>query len=99
MREDTIAEVGIDEEGRLYVRPCSDSFEHTWRAAMEVSWDASKHRLFGPKPRDWSYVDWFKQIVAAAADECGARLKLTSETAWLNVPASLRTEIEASSPS
>ena len=93
--EDAIAEVGIDGEGRLYLRPCSMSFDHIWRAAMEVNWDASKRWLFGPKPREWTYADWFKQIVAAAADEYGARLRVTSETAWSNIPTALRNEIEA----
>ncbi|WP_162806807.1 hypothetical protein [Sphingosinicella terrae] len=95
MNTDTIAEVGIDEEGRLYVRPSTHAFQQIWRAAMEVNWDESERRLFGPRPREWSYVDWFRQIVAAPADEYGTRLSLTPETAWTNVPASLRAEIEA----
>jgi hypothetical protein len=95
MSEDSIAEVGIDDEGQLYVRPSSMSFEHIWRAAMEVHWDPSRRRLFGPKPRRWTYVDWFNQIVAAAADEYGTRLRLTSETAWSNVPDPLRAEIRS----
>jgi len=95
MTEDTIAEIGIDEAGRLYVRPSANSFEHIWRAAMEVTWDESKRRLFSPKPREWTYADWFKQILAAAADEYGASLTLTSDTAWINVSDTLRSEIEA----
>ena len=93
MREDSIAEVGIDDEGRLYVQPSSMSFNYIYRAAMEVNWDASQRRLFSPQPREWTYLDWFKQIVAAAADEYGIRLELTSETVWSNVPASLQAEI------
>ena len=73
MTDDTIAEVGIDEEGRLYVRPSTQSFEHIWRAAMQVNWDVAQHRLFGPRPREWSYVDWFRKIVAALADEYDTR--------------------------
>jgi len=95
MTDETIAEVGIDAEGRLYVRPSQRSFEHIWRAAMQVNWDESEHRLFGPKPGEWSYADWFRQIVAAPADEYGTRLSLTSETVWSNVPAFVRAEIEA----
>jgi Integron Cassette Protein Hfx_Cass5 len=91
----TIEEVGIDEEGRLYVRPSRSSFEHIWRAAMEVNWDAPKRWLFGPKPREWNYVDWFRQIVAAAADEYGTTLSQTANTNWFNVPSALRAEIEA----
>lgn len=98
MTQDAIAEVGIDEEGRLYVRPSTTSFEMVWRAAMEVHWDASRRRLFGPKPREWTYVDWFSQILAAAADGC-TQLRLTPDTDWSNVPDSLRAEIETLSRS
>ncbi len=95
MVEDTIAEVGIDEEGRLYVRPSAFSFEFIYRAGMEVNWDATKCRLFSPKPREWIYSDCFKQIVAAAADEYGTALRLTAKTDWSNLPAPLRAEIIA----
>lgn len=93
MTEDAISEVGISEEGGLYVRPSSATFEYIWRAAMEVHWDPHRRRLFGPTPREWTYVDWFKQIVAAAADEYGTQLRLTPETAWTNTPDAVRTEI------
>jgi len=39
MVEDEIAEVGIDHDGRLYVRPTGHSFPYIYRAAKEVSWD------------------------------------------------------------
>ena len=93
MNQDSIAEVGIDEDGQLYVRPSVTSFEYIYRTATEVNWDASKRRLSGPKPREWTYVDWFKQIVMAAADEYGTALKLTSDTEWSNVPAPLQAQI------
>ncbi len=95
MTEDAISEVGIDSEGRLYVRPSSVSFEYIYRAAMEVNWDAKERRLFSPRPREWTYADWFRQIVAAAADEYGIRLKLTIETTWSNIAEPLKNEIEA----
>lgn len=98
MTEDSIAEVGIDDEGRLYVRPFEASFDLVYRAAMEVSWEGAKRWLLSPKPREWSYLDWFKQITEAAADEYGIRLRLTPATVWTNVPLPLRSEIEDSQP-
>lgn len=91
--EDAISEVGISDEGGLYVRPASATFEYIWRAAMEVHWDPQRRRLFGPKPKEWTYVDWFKQIVAAAADEYGTQLRLTPQTAWANTPDAVRADI------
>lgn len=93
--QDTIVEVGIDEEGRLYVRPSTLSFDLIYRAGMEVKWDGEKHRLFGSKPRDWTYADWFKQINVATTNEYDTVLCLTTETEWSNVPASVRAEIDA----
>lgn len=94
MDQDSIAEVGIDELGRLYVRPMSTSFDYVYRARMDVNWDAATCRLLSPKPRQWTYLDWFKQIIAAAAGEYRTALRLTPDTRWTDVPADLRTEIE-----
>jgi hypothetical protein len=95
MREDSIAQVGIDVDGRLYVKPTSTSFDYIYRAGMEVGWDSSERRLFSPRPREWTYLDWFKQILAAVADEYRTRLRLTPETVWSNVPTAVRAEISS----
>ena len=95
MRTDTIAEVGIDDNERLYVRPSTASFDYIYRAAMEVSWDTSCRQLFSPKPREWTYVMWFVQILAAAKGEYGTQLDLTPDTVWTNIPESIKSEIMA----
>jgi len=97
MQEDLIAEVGIDDEQRLWLRPSKVSFDCVYRAAMEVHWDDEQKRLFSPKPREWTYLQWFDQIITAAADEYGVRLKLTPSTLWRNVPDELKTSIQDSS--
>ncbi|WP_390902358.1 hypothetical protein [Sphingomonas bisphenolicum] len=45
-----IEEVGIDAEGRIYVRPAQTNFNRIYRAAMEVHWDESQRRLYSPVP-------------------------------------------------
>jgi hypothetical protein len=60
MKKDTIAEVAIDEQGRLRVTPTSNSYAMIYREAVEVHWDAGGKYLYSPKPRKWSYLDWFK---------------------------------------
>jgi hypothetical protein len=94
MVEDEIAEVGIDHDGRLYVRPTGHSFPYIYRAAKEVSWDPVRGVLFSPKPREWSYRDWFSQILSAVSDEYGVRLKVGPGAIWSNVPDELRKQIE-----
>ena len=94
MNEDQIAEVGIDEAGSLYVRPVTKAFPYIYREAMEVGWDPANRRLFGPKPREWSYADWFRQITRAAREQSTV-LRITPATVWTNVSEQLRREIEA----
>jgi hypothetical protein len=76
MVEDEIIEVGIDQDGKLYVRPTSQRFPYIYRAAMEVGWDPVRGALFSPKPQEWSHLDWFRQILAAIADEYGVCLRI-----------------------
>lgn len=95
MRDDTITEVGIDEHGRLYVCPATTSFPFIYRAAMEVNWDEEAQRLFGQTPRERTYIDWFKHIVAAAWDEYRVSLTLAVDTVFVNVSDDLRSEIQS----
>jgi hypothetical protein len=95
MTIDEIAEVRINRDGKLLVRPQVSDFPYIYRAAMEVGWDADNRTLFSNKPLEWSYLHWFRQIVAAAAGEYGVRLVITPQTTWSDVPDALRAEIEA----
>jgi len=95
MTEDTIAEVGIDQEQRLFVRPTSEAFPQIYRAAMGIDWDQEEEYLFAPAPKDWTYVNWFNQIIWAAADEYGVWLRLTPDTVWSGVSDELCAEIQS----
>lgn len=93
-----IAAVSIDDAGQLSVLPQlgpSENYAFIYRAAMGVKWDPALHSLVAPTPKEWSYLDWFKQIIAAVDDEYGQHLVLSYDTLWHNVPDDLRTEIEA----
>jgi hypothetical protein len=92
--EEQIVEIGIDRDGRLYVRPAGRTFPYIYRAAMEVHWDSERGVLFNPKPREWSYRDWFRQILAAVDGEYRVRLKVGLDTIWSNVPDEFRKQIE-----
>jgi hypothetical protein len=92
MQRDEISEVGIDDRGRLYVRPETTTFPYIWREAMEVHWDVEGGFLYSPVPREWSYADWFTQIVSAAREQAWD-LHLTPRTQWANVPEDVRVAI------
>jgi len=94
MRTDMIKEIGIDAEDRLYIEPRSSTFPFVYLEAMQVGWDSDLGRLFSPKPTEWSYVDWFRQLTAAAVLQ-GVRLRLSGSTRWRNIDPSMRQQIEA----
>lgn len=92
---DAIAEIGVDDKGRLYVSPQAKAFPHIYREAMEVHWDSEGKYLCSPAPPRSQLATpiwWFKQILSAAkAQECG--LVLETATRWNNVPQDLKDEI------
>lgn len=95
MQTDTIEAIGIDEQGLLWVKPATASFPHIYREAMEVRWDAERLRLYSPKPREWSYDAWFRQIRGAAREQ-GVELKLGQTTSWFGIDADLQQAIASS---
>src|SRR5258708_1022645 len=84
MRTDAIEAVGIDEDGTLWVKAATTAFPLIYREAKEVYWDAECLRLYSPRPREWSYAAWFKQIRDAAREQ-GVVLKLGPATAWSGI--------------
>ncbi|GAB2711042.1 hypothetical protein GCM10011495_25880 [Hymenobacter frigidus] len=95
MRTDSIEEIGIDGNGRLFVKPLNLRFPMIWRSGAEVHWDAKYLFLYSPKPREWSYLDWYKHIIAVAMEGDGGycELSITGTTLWTNVPAELQQQI------
>jgi hypothetical protein len=90
MATDDIAEIRIDATERLCVVPESNSYQYIYRAAMEVQWDNKGQYLYSPKPREWSYAQWFQQIIAAVKQEYGCTLVITPGTRWQNIDDSLK---------
>lgn len=90
MKIDTVKEIKIDEQGRLCLYPATKSFAMIYREAAEVHWDASGKFLYSPKPREWSYADWYKHIITVVGG-----LRLTPATIWTNVPLEVKKNILA----
>lgn len=98
MDRDPIDVIGIDNKGRLYVRPRSRSFPYIYREAMEVHWDIDGHFLFAPPPPRAQLASpawWFKQILFAAREQ-GVELYIQPETTWQNISLQLFSEISTS---
>ncbi len=93
MQTDDIEAVGIDNARSLWVKPATATFPYIYREAMEVQWDPKRVCLYSPKPREWSYIDWFAQIRAAALNQ-GVDLRIGPATAWIGVDPELRRSFE-----
>lgn len=93
MTTDSIAEVGIDDQERLFVRPSTAQLPFIYREAVEVHWDSTRLCLYSPKPREWSYLQWFQHILGAAALQ-SLQLQLTPSTLWSNIADDLKEEIQ-----
>src|SRR6218665_1098119 len=91
-RADTIEAIGIDPAGSLWIKPGVTQFPLIYREAMEVQWDPDRLCLYGPRPREWSYLNWFAQIVEAARQQ-GVELKLNPDTLWSGIDEELRQSI------
>ena len=94
MKEDFITSIEIDNEGRLMIKPEKEKFTLIYRTASEVHWDQAKSALFSPKPREWSYLDWYKHIIRIVKEECFCSLILTNKTNWINIPSEIKSQIE-----
>ncbi len=93
MKTSPIAEVSIDDQGRLRVVPRAGDFTFVWRAAGQVYWDDAGRFLYSPRPREWTYLRWYIQIVGMVASEYGVVLRLDHATRFSNVPAELQHDI------
>lgn len=91
MQVDKIIEIKIDEEQKLTIKPEFREFHQIYRTASEVHWNNDKKVLYSPKPRKWSYFNWFVHIVEIVKEDC--ILLITNETIWTNIPDDLKNEI------
>ena len=65
-----------------------------YRSASEVNWDKDGMFLYSPKPREWTYFEWYKHIISLIQTDCECQLVLTPETKWINIDNELKWQIE-----
>lgn len=93
MKFDNIKEIGIDINERLFIRPETEEFALIYRTATEVHWDNNECFLYSPKPREWTYFDWYRHIIGVVETECNCKLSITEQTIWTNIHTELRKKI------
>jgi hypothetical protein len=93
MKTENIIEIGINEAGQLFIKPEKERFVLIYRSASEVHWNDVDKYLFSPKPREWSYLDWFRHIVSVVKEECDCELVITPTTSWNGIADDLHQQI------
>lgn len=96
---DSIIKIKINDDGQLHIKPEKNRFTLIWGSATEVHWDENDSYLYSPKPREWTYLDWYKHIITVINSECSCKLIITEQTKWINIPDSLKTQILKLTPS
>jgi hypothetical protein len=90
---DEITEIAIDKNERLLIKPKNTRFTLIYRTATEVHWDEKLLSLYSPKPREWTYLNWYQHIINVAEVECNTKLMLTTRTVWTNITNELKKQI------
>ena len=93
MTIENILEIGIDDKERLFIKPEKERFTLIYRTATEVHWDNNGLFLYSPKPREWTYFDWFRQITEVTETECNCKLIMTDQTLWTNISDELKQQM------
>ena len=94
MKDIIIKKIEIDEEGQLVVTPeIGADYYFIYRTASGVNWSQESHCLYSPKPKKWSYVDWFENIYASIKSEYEHRLLISAVTIWHNVNSDLKNDL------
>jgi len=92
MQTDAIAKIEIDNAGRLCITPSKKEFFGIWQLAKQIHWDEKLLFLYSQQPAYWSYFDWYKLILAVAA-ECNCVLHVDENTQYINIPLPLKEKI------
>jgi len=94
---EVIERVEILKNGQLILVLASGgntSYQHIYREAAEVKWNSNLKAFTSPRPRDWSYSDWFHHIFKVAKN-CNINLVTNNQTTWVNIPTDVKNEILA----
>ena len=87
-----IAQVSIDDVGRLRIAPEHNPSSHT---ESNDDIDAERHDLCPAKRHEWGCLRWCRHIIKGMASSYGCTLALHPETHWVDVPSRLKSDIES----
>ncbi len=87
MIDHCIAQICLEKDTRLIIRPESGSFPHIYRAGLSVYWDEAGSFLFTVVDDKKKLLECYKRIEKAVREEYGSALRITERTVWTNISA------------
>lgn len=97
MKHVEIVKISILNSGELEVRPIENwknLFQFIYRAATGVHWNEKTQSFFTPKPKQFSYSEWYENIISSVSSEIGVKLETTHRTTYKNIPKTLKEKLE-----
>jgi hypothetical protein len=89
-----IEEIGLDNDGALYVRPASGhDFNYIYRSASGIRWNNALRTFHAYEPHRWAAPALYREIRRAVAGEYGVALTIGPSTIWKNIPDALKDSI------
>ena len=97
MEKVPIRKIAVLPDGRLAVYPesISDWYEYIYREASGVYWDKENGCFHSTIPREWSYKQWYRQIVSVVGKGLGVRLYITNQTTYAPKDDKFRSDMAA----
>lgn len=95
-----ISKITVTDDGRILIFPSTTNsiFEFVYRAAAGVYWNKELHCFSSSNPNNWdnwTYTNWYGQILSVVKDELGKRLRLTDATVFNSKSEDFEDEIRA----
>ncbi|WP_127347363.1 hypothetical protein [Pseudidiomarina mangrovi] len=96
MDRETVNSIEVLDTGELFLglegrgKPM---YQHVYREAAGVYWDETRSGFKSTPMKDWSYSQWYKQIVAIVR-YIGVELALADDVTWSGVSEEEKAEIE-----
>ena len=85
-----IAEIRLENDSKLIVKPVTGAFPYIYRAGLSVYWDDAGQYLYTDLFQGQSLPGGFKRLAKAAQEEYNIILKITDRTVWEGIPTAVR---------
>jgi hypothetical protein len=91
----SIDKVAVLEDGRLAIWPdlATKDFQRIYREACGVYWDKKRCCFQSTIPKDWSYGQWYEQILSVVKIGFGIKLHLTDQTEFVSEDSTFTHEV------